>query len=425
MRQRAGASSARDGRSVKRALTSLALLAATLAFLEGALSLLCIESKTVRLLLTDTPSTIADPTLGVRLNRDYPDHDMGGFRNSSTPKSSDVVALGDSQTYGVGVLADESWPHQLSELSSKSVYNMGVPSYGPVQSLALMRGAMSFHPRWVIEAVYSGNDLWDAYYRTYATNYFADLRSHDPVVMSALDAAELKAPMNEQFPDGPGLGDSNPPSLLRRFLAQHSSLWGLLRAVKAVAMNPRRLRSARPDARWADVVSQARTSGGRWFPFEQGPVRTVLTPQYRLAALDLDDARIREGLRVSNEVIQRMFATAQHDGARFIVVLIPTKELVFLDTFGNTAPAALIPLARLRRKEHEMWEEFKNELGTNGIPYVDALPALRDALTAGDSPYPIDSDGHPNARGHRAIAGAIWSHLRRLEDGKELVAAAP
>ena len=213
---------------MKQTAASLALLAATLALLEGVLSILSIESKTVRLLLTDVSPLIPDPNLGVRLNPDYPDLDQAGFRNSTILNPPNVVALGDSQTYGDGVMAQESWPHQLSELSAKPVYNMGVPSYGPDQSLALLTPAMSLHPRWVIEAIYAGNDLWDAYYMTYRTGHFANLRSRNPAVLSAINDAEAQGLMKDEFAAGPGLrdsGDSNRPSVLRAYFAQHSSLW--------------------------------------------------------------------------------------------------------------------------------------------------------------------------------------------------------
>jgi hypothetical protein len=177
---------------VKRTATSLALLAATLVFLEAALSVLGVGSEAVHQLLTNVSPDIRDPVLGVRLNPEYPDHDKAGFRNSSVPRATDVVALGDSQTYGTDVLTEGAWPHQLAALSGELVYDMGVPGYGPVQSLALMHQAMSLHPRWVIEALYSGNDLYDAFYMTYYKSQFADLRSSDPAVLASIRNAEAK-----------------------------------------------------------------------------------------------------------------------------------------------------------------------------------------------------------------------------------------
>jgi len=82
--------------------------------------------------------------------------------------------------------------------------------------------------------------------------------------------------------------------------------------------------------------------------------------------MNLDDPRIREGLRICIEEMKQLFAITQRNGARFTVVLIPTKELVFFDALGSAFPASN-PVAALGRTEHEMWEEFKNELRLSGI----------------------------------------------------------
>jgi hypothetical protein len=49
------------------------------------------------------------------------------------------------------------------------------------------------------------------------------------------------------------------------------------------------------------------------------------------------------------------------------------------------------------------------------IPFVDSLPVLRECLSTGRQPYRIDSDGHPNSTGHRAIAQLLLSHLKKTD----------
>src|SRR5882672_6569628 len=107
--------------------------------------------------------TVSDPELGMRIKPNTPGHDANGFRNASVPAQVDVVALGDSQTWGVNVQSADAWPQQLAKLSQGSVYNMSVGGYGPVQYWRLTEKALAFSPNVIVVGLYFGNDLYDAY----------------------------------------------------------------------------------------------------------------------------------------------------------------------------------------------------------------------------------------------------------------------
>ena len=92
---------------------------------------------------------------------------------------------------------------------------------------------------------------------------------------------------------------------------------------------------------------------------------------------------------------------------RFFVVLIPTKELVFYNLVRSPTASyrALIEMEEL------FWRTTVVFLERHGIEYVDALPALRKQLLAGNQPYHPTADGHPNTFGHKAIAELINDRL--------------
>src|SRR2546425_6494051 len=121
-------------------------------------------------------ATVDDPQLGMRVVPYATGHDANGFRNASVPPKVDVVALGDSQTWGINVHTDDAWPQQLERLSGRSVYNMGVGGYGPIQYWILMDKALSLSPKVIVVGLYFGNDLYDAYSTTYTLNSHAGLR---------------------------------------------------------------------------------------------------------------------------------------------------------------------------------------------------------------------------------------------------------
>src|SRR5437016_7392418 len=115
--------------------------------------------------------TVSDSELGVRLVPNTPGHDANGFRNASVRAQVEVVGLGDSQTWGVNVQSADAWPQQLAKLSQRSVYNMSVGGYGPVQYWRLAEKAFSFSPKVIIVGLYFGNDLYDAYSLTYGNDH--------------------------------------------------------------------------------------------------------------------------------------------------------------------------------------------------------------------------------------------------------------
>ena len=405
--------------SAKRALGSVTVFILTIAFLECALWVVSTRSSAVRALLSDTQPLLPDPVLGFRLNPDVPGIDKAGYRNASVAESPYLVALGDSQTYGANVGREEAWPQQLAALSGKPIYNMGVPDYGPVQELVLTPHAITLRPQWVVVGFYSGNDLCDAYDMVYTRKQIIDLRSDDQGVTSTIENAEKVSPFQPaaeaSFRASSGnFGPVGTLTQVRDFLSKHSRLWGMLRPAWRIVMK-KTVHTVSPDALWSEQASLARKSGGAWVPFEKEGVKTIFTPQVRFLALNMEDPRIHEGLRVSVASIKRMSSITQNAGMHFMVVIIPTKERVFFDRFGGNADGTPRAVTELADQEQEMLTELKNELRVSGISYVDVLPALRESLSGGESPYPVSADGHPNARGHKAIAAAVWRAMAATE----------
>lgn len=57
---------------------------------------------------------IDDPVLGHRIKPRTTGHDALGFRNREVPERADIVAIGDSMTYGVSAAREDIWPQQIS-----------------------------------------------------------------------------------------------------------------------------------------------------------------------------------------------------------------------------------------------------------------------------------------------------------------------
>ncbi|MGH1340356.1 MAG: alginate O-acetyltransferase AlgX-related protein [Nannocystales bacterium] len=100
---------------------------------------------------------VADAELGVRLEagaqmrfhlHDNPTSEIttnsSGYRGPAWPQANpenneEVIVIGDSQVFGLGVNDDETFSAKLAEATGRPVLNAGVPTFGPPEYLALAR----------------------------------------------------------------------------------------------------------------------------------------------------------------------------------------------------------------------------------------------------------------------------------------------
>jgi lysophospholipase L1-like esterase len=407
----------------RKLVFTVVLLATCTLVVEAGLQVFARVSPRVNVMLSSpwdpkiSSPTIPDPRLGYRPNPAHLEHDEYGFRNPRVPGDVDIVALGDSQTYGTGVAAEHAWPRQLESLSGRSVYSMACGGYGPGHSLLLWAEAVAKKPEIVVEALYSGNDFYDAFRLVYVEHQLPEVRNPDEARLAAVMQAEESEPLTtyirRMFSMGAPLDAPTPvpqaDGSVRGWLSEHSRLFGLVRRTRYEVTRPREEAEVHPDRLWQQAVAFADVNAEYCEVFSSERSRTVLTPEYRLAALDPDDPRIREGQRVAAEAIIRMKQLSVRDGVRFVVLLIPTKELVFSE---QAAALRSRSYHELVRKERQLWAEVRAVLDDHGIEWVDAMPSLQAGLAAGQQPYQVTWDGHPAEAGHRVIAETLVAYLR-------------
>jgi len=129
--------------------------------------------------ITGKKPYIKDPYLKHRsrpLNRKSPS-DLLGFRNPGVPNKIDVLAVGDSQTWGNNATLHTCWPGHLSRLLSRERASVG--GWGAVEYLEMTKRLLLLEPRVVVVAFYTGNDPLDSYGMAYAKERWASLRPSD------------------------------------------------------------------------------------------------------------------------------------------------------------------------------------------------------------------------------------------------------
>lgn len=344
-----------------------------------------------------------DAQLGFRVRGGSPGHDADGFRNDAVPARADVVAIGDSQTWGYNAGREEAWPQKLAELSGRSVYNMGVGGYGPAQYHALTKKALGIRPKVLVVGLYFGNDFYDSYATVYGNEAYAHLRggaaardlSPDTIAQRIKSLDDEKQAFDARFaPRGPSL-----------WLRQHTALGRLLH--RAVLLPGEERRWFEVNKAWAE----AHPSHGA--AYDDGRTRTIFNTAYRLLALDMDDPRIVEGLRLSCEFLSLIKAEADAAGVGLLVVFIPTKETVYADALRSAGANLDGNHSRLVEMEESARAEVNSFCVGAGIEHVDAGPALREAVKAGRQIYPTTLDGHPNAQAYQLIAATVNESLSK------------
>ena len=333
------------------------------------------------------PRRVPDGVLRYRIEPGTGAHDSRGFRNKEVPVTAEVVAIGDSHTYGISARASESWPGALGTITGMTVYNLSLGGYGPAEYLYLMETeALGLRPEIIIAGFYLGNDLKDSFTAVYNVDRWSDLRK--PEFASSAQSGESDDEEGLQH----GIGG---------WLAGNSVLYRLVSS-SFIGDN---LRQARRIKRGEQIVM---------LEDEKSGISTGFTPDQRLKGLDLERAGVREGLRLSLEFFDRMNEIARKNDIEFIVLIIPTKESVFADFIeGNKALPASSKIDYLIENERKVDKEVKRYFDEHGIEYIDALGPLAGAAGR-EQIYPNNFGGHENKNGYRIIADSIKRYLDAL-----------
>jgi lysophospholipase L1-like esterase len=98
--------------------------------------------------------------------------DTNGFRVTAPKEMNarlkpEIVILGDSQTFGVGVDDENTYASALSGLIGRPVLNTGCSGYNNYEELALARSIISYlKPECLVLAFFAGNDPYENYRET-------------------------------------------------------------------------------------------------------------------------------------------------------------------------------------------------------------------------------------------------------------------
>lgn len=384
-----------------------------------------------------------DVRLGVRPNPAHPDHDMKGFRNKNIPVHIDVLALGDSQTYGNAVARFQAWPQRVAQMTGMSTYNMAFGGYSPAHGLLLLDEVIALRPKRVILSVYAGNDLYDCFDVVYRLHQLPEMRNKDDRVIAeveALEAAEslrsevvryynMRAPkQTKKTEEGSDARVSRNAESVQWVQKIQSAFVSFRSSVMGIAGRSNLVGFGRALVRmmcyyydlsryiWSHIRDDALRTKDYCQVYDGKKFQTVFTSVYRHCALNTDDLRIREGQRILYAVIADMRERLAKEGIALSVVCIPTKECAFWEVVEADKGSAFDPdYTRLVEKETVFWEKTQAFLADNNIPVINTLPVLRLCFRDGKQPFSATYDGHLNPLGQKVVAERVAFALGEMQ----------
>jgi hypothetical protein len=286
----------------------------------------------------------------------------------------------------------DSWPYVLSRLSGRETYNMGLGGYGPNQYFYLTETkALTLKPKMIIWGLYMGDDFENAFSITYGLDYWKDLRKLPP--------QKVEANIWEGPPTDKGVRS------IRVWLSRHSLIYQLVfhAGFGGKVNGEYQIKNAAQLYPEYDTVLDL-------------PAKHILEafrPKAVLFGLNQDSPNVREGMRITFELIKQASELCKKDGVEFIVVVIPTKETVFSDYLEHNTKIPMSgtvdELISSERAARAQLFEFMQE---NGIENVDPLPNLKRSV--GEGLYALSAgDMHPNRNGYRVIGESVAAYLEK------------
>lgn len=289
--------------------------------------------------------------LGFVLDPDSNEIDPNGFRNPSIPVQVDVVAIGDIQTAGMLLPAEQTWPAVFAKSTSQSVYNLAVPGYGPPQYQQLVQQALKLKPRQVIIGLNIGSDLVDA-------------------------AKGIPSPTTIECS----------PENFRHKLTRLSALSSLTHSTIHQVLQ-------KPGTRLQ--ISHSKN-----------PI-SIPTNQIdaRVAAANLQDPNIQQAFQNTVSMLEAASQQCREAGAALTVLLIPTAESVCGQAVSpDTLPPALTPLLT---SEASVRDNLLTALNSKRVFTIDAFPAVMKAISLQEGVYDADAPHQPTAAMCEALANAL------------------
>ncbi len=323
-------------------------------------------------LISGVSNKVYHEKLGYVMNSNMAEIDEHGFRNNTLP-SIDIVALGDSHTYGFNVSSDKSWPKLLAQKIKKHIYNFGVGGYGILQYQYLLNKAIELNPEVILLGLYLPNDLNDVC-KLISTNQYWASRAKESGINSSL------CPKTKKRQHGRSILKllKEKSAIISIFSEYYSHLFPRRKfdLTNALMINDKKIKT---------VISHKRIRAHKRY-------------------MDINKPHIE----MAYEILKNFFLEAKNNvklnNMRFGVLFIPSKERVLYKHLIKMGYDIPIEYKELVGNEDELKENITLFLNNAGISSIDILQDMENTLLRHGNIYPASDNGHPIDMGYQIYA---------------------
>lgn len=364
-----------------------------LTFVGALLFSLCAAEVVLRI-MTPFPINYSsnkepDPDLGYRVSKDFHEADTNGFRN--LPGTSyEIMAIGDSHTYGNNVSSSDSWPAILARDINNGVYNFGVGSYGIFAYHAILKTHQKPETRSAIVALYPRND-----FEISGSNCLI-LNNMSAFWQNEFDRLQLIRP---EFEVSSACSERLQARSLSvgDWLERNTAIFGALDAM-------------------LDQKGLSKEEARYEFPDKIQAISAVRVGQSH-KSMDSGNTALRDMLKN----FRLMASDWRRSETGVGVLIIPSRESVIYGYFAHYGRLGELDPQFVTQMQNQiaLENECARILSEEGVPYRSALPeviaALEKGLKENRNFYRPDDDGHPLQDGYAAYAAAAKKLLGQIQ----------
>jgi lysophospholipase L1-like esterase len=390
------------GMKENRLLKFSAVLLATIAAL--------LMAELVVRLVTIYPNTLAsnrvfDEDLGFRASAKIAEVDAFGFRNPEG-RGREILAIGDSHTFGFNVRSDGSWPSRLGQMIGKNVYNLGSGGYGLLTYHSLLMQQRRPETKAALVGLFAANDF-ELFYASDA----------DCLILAKPSrfwtAEQQRLALNwPAFPVGCLHNDYD----TQRSLFDRARMQSALLALSSDVV----IRLAEFLGRESQVKFPSWTTQSQPLTFPDGiyPI-TVNRIQKHTRSVDLNVPEVAAMWRNLPRFL-KAWQELSAQGVQVGIMVIPSRERVIYEYFVRQNRLGEMDRRFVEGVQNQVALETKlrEVLEESGIDFVFAIEDMHRAHLYGRNQniaiYPPTDDGHPLALGYAAYAGAAKRLVDRM-----------